>query len=236
MMTTNEIMEYLKAHGSEQTKKVLYNLGAREPFYGTKIEDYKKLIKKNKFDNTTALELYATGNSDAMYMAGLIADGSKMTKEQLQLWVEKAYWKYLSEYTVPWVAIESKFGLELALEWIKSDKENIASAGWATLSGIVSVKLDEDLDFELIKELFKIIINDLSKSPDRVRFTMNQYILSVACYVMPLHEHALEVAKIIGKVNVDMGKTACKIPSIIDYVEKVRKAGKLGQKRKTIKC
>ena len=236
MMTTNEIMEYLKTHGSEQTKKVLYNHGAREPFYGTKIEDYKKLIKKNKFDNTTALELYATGNSDAMYMAGLIADGSKMTKEQLQLWVEKAYWKYLSEYTVPWVAIESKFGLELALEWIKSDKENIVSAGWATLSGIVSVKLDEDLDFELIKELFKIIINDLSKSPDRVRFTMNQYILSVACYVMPLHEHALEVAKIIGKVNVDIGKTACKITSIIDYVEKVRKAGKLGQKRKTIKC
>ncbi len=235
-MTTNEIMEYLKAHGSEQTKKVLYNHGAREPFYGTKIEDYKKLIKKNKFDNTIALELYATGNSDAMYMAGLIADGSKMTKEQLQLWVEKAYWKYLSEYTIPWVATENKYGLELALEWVKSGKENIASAGWSTLSGIVSVKPDEELDFDLIKELFKIIVTDLSKSPNRVRFTMNMFVLSVACYVMPLHDHALEVANIIGKVNVSMGKTACKIPSAIEYVEKVKKAGKLGQKRKTIKC
>ncbi len=235
-MTTNEILEYLKEKGSEQYKKVLFNHGAKEPMFGTKIEDMKKLMKINKFDNTIAMELYATGNSDAMYMAGLIANGRFMTKEQLNDWAEKASWKMLSESTVPWVATESTFGIELALEWIKSDKENIASTGWSTLSGIVSVKPDEELDFNLIKELFQIINKDINKSPDRVRYTMNQFVLSVACYVIPLHDEALDVARIIGKINVDMGKTACKIPSVIDYVEKVKKAGKLGIKRKTIKC
>ena len=46
----------------------------------------------------------------------------------------------LSEFTVAWVASESRYGIELALQWIESDKENIASAGWATLASIAAVK------------------------------------------------------------------------------------------------
>ena len=235
-MTTIEILEYLKAHGSEQTKKIYLNHGAREPFYGVKVEDLKKLIKKIKITNELALELYDTGNSDAMYLAGLIAKGSTMTKEQIQSWAEKANWYMLSEYTVAWVTTESKYGLELALEWIKLDKENIASSGWATLSTIVSIKPDEELDFDLIKNLFQIIKTNINKSENRVKYTMNQFILSVACYVMPLHDLAIDIANEIGKVNVNMGKTACKIPSVIEYVEKVKKSGRLGKKRKAIKC
>ena len=45
-----------------------------------------------------------------MYLAGLIADENKMTKEDLQEWVEMAYWYLLSEYTVPSVAAESRYG------------------------------------------------------------------------------------------------------------------------------
>ena len=52
----------------------------------------------------------------------------------------------LSEYTVPWLAVESKYGWDLALEWIESDKEGIASTGWSTLSNQVSILPDEELD------------------------------------------------------------------------------------------
>ncbi|MFT6336218.1 MAG: hypothetical protein ACJATI_002974 [Halioglobus sp.] len=38
------------------------------------------------------------------------------------------------EYTVPWVAAETELGLELGLEWIKSDIEITAVAGWGTLA------------------------------------------------------------------------------------------------------
>ncbi len=52
----------------------------------------------------------------------------------------------LSEYTVPWLAAESQYGWELALEWIDSTEEGIASSGWSTLSNIVSLRPDEELD------------------------------------------------------------------------------------------
>src|SRR5207253_11480278 len=104
-------------------------------------------------DYQLALDLYATGISDAMYLAGLIADDAKMTKKDLQRWAEGAYWYMLSEYTVPWVAAGSEHGWQLALEWIDSKKENIAAAGWATLSSIVATKEDAELDIGQLKKL-----------------------------------------------------------------------------------
>ncbi len=47
---------------------------------------------------------------------------------------------------------------------------------------------------------------------------------------------ALEVADEIGPVQVEMGGTACKVPGAREYIEKARAAGKLGKKRKTVKC
>ncbi len=55
--------------------------------------------------------------------------------EQLKQLGSDANCAMLSTYTIPWVAAESPHGRELALEWIESEKENVAAAGWATLSG-----------------------------------------------------------------------------------------------------
>ena len=74
--------------------------GAREPFYGVKVEDLKKLQKRIKKDHALALALYDTGNSDAMYLAGLIAEPAKMKKADLQRWVKNAYWHMLSDCAV----------------------------------------------------------------------------------------------------------------------------------------
>jgi hypothetical protein len=48
--------------------------------------------------------LFDTGNSDAMYLAGLIAFEKQITEENLRDWAEKAYWYYISEYAVAWIA------------------------------------------------------------------------------------------------------------------------------------
>src|SRR5437016_5288864 len=119
-MTAKEIVEELKPLGKDSYKKVLLNHGVKEPFFGVKIEDLKKIQKRIKKNYQLALDLFETGIYDAMYLAGLIADDLKMTKKDLQHWVEKANCAMLSEYTVPWVAAEGKHGRELALEWIES--------------------------------------------------------------------------------------------------------------------
>src|SRR6478672_8693271 len=109
-MNAQEILDELKSNGNESLKNTLLKHGAREPFYGVKVEYLKKIQKRIKKDYALALALYDTGVSDAMYLAGLIADDKKMTKEDLNHWVKNAYWSMLFEYTVPWVAAESNHG------------------------------------------------------------------------------------------------------------------------------
>ena len=132
-MTTKEILKELESYGNEQTKKILKKHGAKEPFFGVKVQDLKKILKKTKKNHELSLELYATGNSDAMYLAGLMADENQITKAQLEKWADQAYWYYLSEFAVPWIAAETKHGFELGLKWIESDQERLASAGWSNI-------------------------------------------------------------------------------------------------------
>ena len=89
-MTAKEILEELRKLGSESVKKVLRNHGVQEPFFGVKIGDLKKIQKRIKCDYQLAFDLYDTGNYDAMYLAGLIADDAKMTKKDLNRWVKTA--------------------------------------------------------------------------------------------------------------------------------------------------
>tara|TARA_B110000196_G_C20964051_1_gene575437 strand:+ start:205 stop:507 length:303 start_codon:yes stop_codon:yes gene_type:complete len=78
-----------------------------------------------------------------------MADENQITEEQLEDWVVKAYWYYLSEYAVPWITAETEYGFELGLRWIKSDEERIASAGWATLAYYAGVNQDKILALKL---------------------------------------------------------------------------------------
>ena len=235
-MTTKEILEELKANGNESIKKTLLKHGAKEPFYGVKIEYLKTIQKKIKKDYALSLELYDTGISDAMYLAGLIADDKKMTKEDLNHWVKKAHWSMINEYTVPWVAAESNYGLELALEWMQSDDELIATAGWCTYSNLLALTPDEKLNKKEIKALLEKVEKNIRQSQNRVKQSMNSFVISVGSYVPELTDLAIATGNRIGAVTVDMGDTACKTPFSPDYIDKIKKRGSIGKKKKTVKC
>lgn len=235
-MNCVEVMGKLKELGSEQTKKIFLRHGAREPIDGVKIGDLKKLVKFVKKDQQLAYDLYDTGHSDAMYLAGLSVDPKAMTKKMLQHWVKQAYWYMLAEYTVAGVAAESDYALELAREWIESDEEMIATCGWSVYANYLSITPDEKLDFEEIERLLHRVKQTIHEERNRVRYVMNGFVISVGTYVPALFNEAIEIAEQIGKVHVDVGQTACKVPLATEYIQKIVEKGRVGVKRKTCIC
>jgi 3-methyladenine DNA glycosylase AlkD len=235
-MTVQEVMAELQSHGSESIKKILLKHGIKEPFFGVKVEHLKTIQKKTRTDYELAKGLYATGNADAMYLAGLITDDEKMTKAELQTWAEQAVSNNISEYTVPWVASGSQYGFQLGLEWINSDKEYIASAGWATLANIAVLRPDTDLNIPAYKELLQRVTETIHTADNRVRSRMNSFVITVGSYIAELTYEAIAAAKKIGKVTVNMDGTACKVPDAIEYINKVRDKGAIGKKKKAVKC
>jgi 3-methyladenine DNA glycosylase AlkD len=235
-MTAKEIVAQLKPLGKDSYKKTLLNHGIKEPCFGVSVEELKKFQKRIKKDYQLALDLYDTGIYDAMYLAGLIADDMQMTKKDLRGWLDNANSAMLCGYTVAWVAAGSMHGRELALEWIESPKESVASAGWATLSSLVSIKDDASLDLAELKALLQRVEKTIHQQPNRVRSAMNSFMIAVGSYVRPLTKLALQTAAKVGPVTVDVGNTARKVPSAAEQIHKVEKRGAIGKKRKTAKC
>jgi 3-methyladenine DNA glycosylase AlkD len=235
-VTYEEIMEKLKDLGSEQSKRIYTNHGIKEPFFGVKIGDLKKLVKNVKKDHDLAVKLYNSGNHDAMYLAGLSVNPKLLSKETLEDWVKNAYWYMLAEYTVAQVTAESNYALELAMKWMKSEEEMIAVTGWSTYANYLSITPDEELDIAEIRELLNQVKNIIHDERNRVRYVMNGFVISVGAYVSELKDEAKEVAGHIGKVHVDVGNTACKVPLASAYIKKVEDKNRVGLKRKTCIC
>jgi 3-methyladenine DNA glycosylase AlkD len=238
MPTVKSVMADLEAMGREQTRKIYARHGAPAGrMFGVPVADLKVIAKTIKKDQALALALYETGNVDAMYLAGIVADGSKMSREQLEEWTkDTASFRMISEYTIPWVAVESPYARELALKWMKSKTEHVAAAGWCTYSGIVAVTPDEALNLPEIERLLDVVGKEIAGAPNRVRYTMNGFVIAVGSYVAPLLKQAKAAAKKIGVVAVDVGDTDCKVPLATAYIEKIETGGRVGKKRTTIRC
>jgi 3-methyladenine DNA glycosylase AlkD len=224
-------MQELKAKENPSAKKMLMKHGVLEPFFGVKVGDMKIIQKRVKKNYQLSKDLYATGNSDAMYLAGLIADEQKMTKRDLTDWVVQAKSPNIYNYTVPWITAESKYGFELGIQWIDSKKTNVAAAGWATLSSVVAITPDSELDLGLLKKLLARVEKEIHLAYNQVHSNMNIFVISVGSHVLPLSETAIETARRIGSVEVDVGETACKVPNALDYIQKAKYKGNLGKEK-----
>lgn len=235
-MQVAEVMEALEGFGSEQTRRIYTNHGVTLPIFGVKVADMKTILKKTKKDQALAEELFQTGNGDAMYLAALMADERTISADLLDAWAQQSTWYMVSEYGVAGVAAESPHGWELGLKWIESDQENVAATGWATLGGVVAVKKDADLDVPALQALLDRVRTTIHQSSNRTRYTMNGFVIAVGSYVEALFDHAQEVATAIGKVSVNMGNTACKVPLATEYLAKIEKMGRVGKKRKMVRC
>lgn len=236
-MNTKDVLAEMEKVSDERTKKIWASHGATGSFFGVKVEDMKKIQKKVKTNQQTiAMELFDSGIGDAQYLAGLMADGNKMSRKEIQHWVENAKWQMVSEYSVAWVAAENEHAVDIALEWIDSKKERIASTGWNTFGSILRITPDEKIDLKLFKKLIARVEKEIHKAPNRVRYCMNQFLIAAGSFSKALNKDAIEAGKRIGVVMVDMGGTACKVPYAPDYIKKVMDKGYLGKKRKSPKC
>lgn len=234
-MTAAQILEELEPLGNANYKRVIQVHGIPDPVWGVKVEYLKKYEKQIKKDYQLALDLYETGVYDARYLAGLIADEKKMTRDDLRGWMQKANCTALKTITVAWVASESAFGRELAMEWIDSDDEGTACGGWSTLGSLVGIKDDKELDIEEFRGLLHRVRDTIHDQPNRVRESMNHFIIAVGCYIKDLTDEAIAIGEGLGKLDVKMVAN-CKLPFAPDYIRKVQARGTIGKKRKTARC
>lgn len=235
-MTLEEVMAQLERLGNEQTRKTLLRHGASEPLFGVRIGDLKGLRKALNKNHPMALDLYATGNSDAMYLAGLIADEKVVTKAELNRWVKEAPWSLIANTTVAALAAESRHALCRAQKWIDSSRELVASAGWSTLSHHLSISDHHDRDRTLFEGLLDRVVSSIHDEKNEVKAAMNGFVIALGAFDPNFTDPAKKAAQTIGTVEVDYGKTSCKTPDVLACLAKIEAMGRVGRKKKSARC
>jgi len=235
-MTVFEIMTFLESKGSEQTRKIYAKHGAPEGFYGVKVSDLKTIVKKVKTNHELALELFDTGNSDAMYLAGLIADSNEFTEETFLKWAQNSEWYMIAEYAMAWNLAESPLCMDICMKWIDSNVALLQETAWAALGCRLSFVSNESIDFNVQKTLLTRVEQQIHSSLNRTKYCMNGFVIALGTSIPELTKTCKEVGDRIGKVEVLMGDTSCKVPLIRPYIEKIEARGSVGKKKKTLKC
>jgi len=235
-MELNAVMSYLESKGTEQTRKIFSKHGAPGNFYGVKVADLKVIQKKEKKNHDLAMELYATGNSDAQYLGGLIAVPEEFSKEDFVKWANEATWYMVSEYAVAWNLSESPLCMAICKEWIDSDNRKLQECAWAAMGAYMAIAPNENIDVAFHASLIPRIEKEIHSAQNRVKYCMNGYLIALGGALAELTEKCKEAGDRIGKVDVFMGETACKVPPIRPYIEKMEERGRIGKKKKTAKC
>jgi hypothetical protein len=115
-------------------------------------------------------------------------------------------------------------------------KENVAAAGWRTYSGLLATTPDTALDLKEIESLIARVVKEVHTAKNRERSAMNGFVIAVGTYVAPLLPKAKAAAAKMGNVSIDVGDTACKVSVASESIAKVEASGKVGAKKKTIRC
>ncbi|MBF2588748.1 DNA alkylation repair protein [Listeria marthii] len=220
MITFDQLNTELQTLENPNTVKIFRNHGCPETLelYGLKIGDLKKIIRREKLTKNyeLAVELIESSNSDLIYLGLLAIDPNKMTTEQIEKW-NIAFRETWSQLTFALASLVSKRedALTFAKKWVESDYDLTKAMGWQIFSEHIS-------DLPEAEELLKRAKETLQAESNRTRYSMNSFIISCGIYNDDLHEKAIEAAESVGKVHVNLGKNACKVPDAISYIEKAR--------------
>ncbi|WP_342557770.1 DNA alkylation repair protein [Lysinibacillus sp. FSL P4-0201] len=235
-MNAELVMQELEALGKERTKKMYMSNGAHEPLFGVATGAMKPIAKKIKIDQALAEELYATGNYDAMYFAGIIADPKAMTVEDFNRWMEAAYFYMLSDYVVAVTLAEAPIAQEVADAWIASDEELKMSAGWSCYCWLLGNRKDSEFSESKLANMLDVVKNTIHDVPERTKSAMNNFLYTVAISYVPLHEQAVATAQAIGPVEMKRDNKKSTQLNAYETIQKEIERGRIGFKRKYVRC
>ncbi len=235
-MDFETVMQELEALGKERTKKMYISNGAHEPLFGVATGAMKPIAKKIKKNQQLAEELYATGNYDAMYFAGIIADPKVMTESDFDRWIDGAYFYMLSDYVVAVTLSESDIAQEVSDKWIASGDELKMSAGWSCYCWLLGNRKDNEFSESKISNMLGTVKNSIHDSPGTTKSAMNNFLSTVGISYLPLHEKAIETAKEIGVVELKRDNKKTSFLNASENIQKEMDRGRIGFKRKYVRC
>lgn len=235
-MDLQTVMQELEALGKERLKKMYMSNGAHEPLFGVATGSMKPIAKKIKQNQELAEQLYSTGNYDAMYFAGVIAEPKTMSADDFERWMDAAYFYMISDYIVAVTLSETDIAQEVADRWIASGEDLRMSAGWSCYCWLLGSRPDHEFSESKLADMLKQVEQSIHSAPLRTKSSMNNFLYTAAVSYVPLHEQAVAAANAVGPIEFKKEKGKIKYLNASENIQKSLDRGQLGFKRNYVRC
>ena len=171
-MDLQSVMKQLKAWEHPKMRAVNAKHGAGDNQFGVNLGKLRGLAGKIKRDHTLALEVWKSGNIDAMNLATLIMDPKQLTQPEVETLAKDLSYYTTTDWFVKNVVKALPFKGELCRKWAASKNEDVGRAGWTLMAG----QLEENDPEELLDTIEK----RMKAAPFRTQEPMNYCLVKIA--------------------------------------------------------
>lgn len=110
------------------------------------------------------------------------------------------------------------------------------SAGWSCYCWLLGNRKDQEFSESKISQMLDVVKENIHNAPERTKSAMNNFLYTVAVSYVPLHEKAVETAKEIGIVEMKRDNKKSSFLKAYENIEKQIEKGRIGFKRKYVRC
>lgn len=232
-MTFKEVMNELQSYGTEQTRKIYRNHGADIDQFGVSVANIKKLAKKLKGQHDVGMKLLHSENVDAIYLSQYVVNPEMVTISDLeQVIAITNYYMILDNVVAPLIARNKETVQKVLIPYLHSNDNRKKQVGYTVYSIILGSYEDHEIDYDHVKAMIQEVKETIHQSENRVRYSMNNFVIAAGAAHSDITELSKQAAVAMGKIEVYMGNTSCKVPDAYSYIEKIEHKGYIGKKRK----
>lgn len=192
--TLEEALKALELCGHPRVREMNARNGAPENQYGVKMGDIRAIAKSIKTNHDLGLELWASGNVDAMLLATLILKPKQLTAADLERMAAAVNYTQLADWLMTNVIKQHPQKESLRQRWLTSDHPWLARAGWSLTAERI-VKNPDGLD---LVALLDRVEREMADAPAPAQWTMNFCLAETGIHFAEHRQRALTIGEKLG--------------------------------------
>lgn len=192
--TLEEALKVLENCGHANVRAINAKNGAPENQFGVKLGDIRTIAKSIKTNHELGLELWGSGNLDAMFLASLIMKPRLLSEEDLEQMVSSITYTWLADWLMTNIIKQHSSKESLRQRWMESSHPMLARAGWSLTTERV-IKKPDGLD---LSALLDRIEREMGEAPSPAQWTMNYCLAETGIHFTEHRARAIAIGEKLG--------------------------------------
>jgi 3-methyladenine DNA glycosylase AlkD len=222
-MTKENLVKELEKHKNQKGIENWKKFNQKWISYGIGLTQLRAIAKDIPNDHQLSLQCWDTSIYDLKIISILIEEPLKVTRQQIESQIQESeFWMLSNVYNTDLLG-KVPFAVELIIDWVAHPNHIKRRAAYSILG--VAAKTNKSLKDIFFKNYLYIIQNDIKKEENFVKDAMNNALYLIGQRNFALYKKSLEIAKKIGKVEVDYGDNSCEAIDCLKHLsnEKILK-------------